>query len=31
MACKLYRGMAHEADADDLEIEIPDEIRKYAQ
>ncbi|XP_052793004.1 transient receptor potential cation channel subfamily M member 3-like isoform X2 [Mya arenaria] len=30
MACKLYRGMAHEADQDDLEIEIPDEIRKYA-
>ncbi|KAL4227851.1 Transient receptor putative cation channel subfamily M member 7 [Mactra antiquata] len=31
MASKLYRGMAHEADADDLEIEIPDEIRKYSQ
>ncbi|XP_053405277.1 transient receptor potential cation channel subfamily M member 3-like isoform X7 [Mercenaria mercenaria] len=30
MACKLYRGMAHEADQDDLEIEIPDELRKYA-
>ena len=31
MACKLYRGMAHEADQDDLEIEIPDEIRNYAK
>ena len=31
MASKLYRAMAHEADQDDLEIEIPDEIRKYAQ
>ncbi|KAL3865684.1 hypothetical protein ACJMK2_043048, partial [Sinanodonta woodiana] len=31
MACKLYKGMAHEADQDDLEVEIPDELRKYAQ
>lgn len=31
MASKLYRGMSHEADQDDLEIEIPDELRTYAQ
>jgi hypothetical protein len=30
MACKLYKGMAHEADHDDLEVEIPDQLRKYA-
>ena len=30
MACKLFKAMAQEADQDDLEIEIPDEIRKYA-
>ena len=31
MACKLFKAMANEADQDDLEIEIPDEIRKYAE
>ena len=30
MACKLFKSMAHEADQDDLEIEIPEKIRTYA-
>ena len=31
MACKLYKAMAHEADQDDLEIELSDEFRSYAR
>ena len=31
LACKLYKAMAHEADQDDLEVDISDELRKYAE
>ncbi|KAL5005502.1 hypothetical protein ScPMuIL_018958 [Solemya velum] len=31
MACKLYKAMAHEADQDDLEVDISDELRAYAK
>ncbi|XP_025077050.1 transient receptor potential cation channel subfamily M member 3-like isoform X4 [Pomacea canaliculata] len=30
VACKLYRAMAHEADQDDLEIELSEEFRSYS-
>lgn len=31
MACKLYKAMAHVADQDDLEVDISDELRRYAK
>lgn len=31
VACKLYRAMAHEADQDDLEIELSEEFRSYSK
>nr|QHX41567.1 transient receptor potential cation channel subfamily M member 3-like [Octopus vulgaris] len=31
LACKLYKAMAHEADQDDLEVDISDELRKFAE
>lgn len=31
MACKLYKAMAHEADSDDLEVDIFEELRSYAK
>ena len=31
MACKLYRAMAHEADHDDLEVDISTELKSYAE
>ncbi|XP_046332894.2 transient receptor potential cation channel subfamily M member 3-like isoform X4 [Haliotis rufescens] len=31
LACKLFKAMAHEADQDDLEIELSDEFRSYAK
>ncbi|XP_033750310.1 LOW QUALITY PROTEIN: transient receptor potential cation channel subfamily M member 3-like [Pecten maximus] len=31
MACKLYKAMSHEADSDDLEVDISDELRSYAK
>ncbi|XP_050403200.2 transient receptor potential cation channel subfamily M member 3 isoform X3 [Patella vulgata] len=31
LACRLYKAMAHEADQDDLEIELTAEFRRYAK
>jgi transient receptor potential cation channel subfamily M protein 3 len=31
MACKLYKAMAHEADQDDLEVDISTELKFYAE